>query len=132
MFKLFIQEDRSDVYAALLHEAPMAYVSSISWVEFHSALRLRVAQKHLTPQDRDVVLHRFARDWETFIHVELKDAVLHQAAKFVTKHSLKALDSIQLASAVEVSDALGESVAFLTADRRLEAAARREKLSTLA
>ena len=131
VFKLYIQEERSDVYAALLQESPLIYVSSLSWVEFHSALRLRVAQKHLTLRDREEVLHRFTQDWKTFLQVELKESVVHQAAQFVTKHSLKALDAIQLASAVEVSEVLGDPVAFLTADRQLDSAARREKLSTL-
>jgi len=60
----------------------------------------------------------------------VSEKILVHASKLVAKHALRTLDSIQLASALDISTLLEEPLAFLTADHRLEAAARRENLTT--
>ena len=130
LFKLFVREELSEQYLSLLKEDPSVHVSHISWVEFHSALRRRMDLKELTFAQRNEALQRFKRDWNSYSKIRVEEAVLESAARLVTAHSLKTLDSIQLASALELSAQLEEPLMFLTADLTLQAAARREKLRT--
>ncbi len=86
--------------------------------------------KELSAEQRDDILQRFKKDWNRYGKVRVDENVLESAARLVSAHSLKTLDSIQLASALDIRDHLEEPILFLSADKRLENAARLEKLST--
>ena len=113
LFKLFVHEDQSDHYLSLLEDVPSIFVSAISWVEFHSALRKRLHSKELSRKQRDDILGRFKIDWDSYSKVKVDDSVLDSAANLVGIHALKTLDSIQLASAIEVSMEVTEPFVFL-------------------
>ena len=130
LFKLFVHEDLSEYYLSVLQDDPSICVSSLSWVEFHSALRRRAHSKGLSKGQRDGILERFKKDWNAYVKVRVSDAVLESAARLVEIHSLKTLDSIQLACALDMAAGFQEPLAFLTADHALQTAARAEKLQT--
>src|SRR6266700_4627370 len=127
LFKLFVQEELSEKYLTVLEEVTSIHVSSLSWVEFHSALRRKMDTKEISAKERDHVLGSFKKDWKNYLKVHISETVLESAADLVSAHSLKSLDAIQLASALHIHNQLEEPVVFLTADRSLQAAAQREK-----
>ncbi len=130
LFKLFVKEEHSHEYLEAMQEADSIYVSAVTWVEFHSALRMCVSRKTMTPHQRNETLELFKKDWKNYIKVHVNEDVLNSAAQLVPLHSLKTLDAIQLASALSIRVDREEPMAFLTADESLEVAARREKLVT--
>jgi hypothetical protein len=76
------------------------------------------------------------QEWDFLVHLEaeylvavVNTARLVEARALVKRHSLRTLDAIQLACAVDTARVLGESLTFVSADRRLLAAAAAEGFS---
>src|SRR4051812_10232485 len=113
LFKLFVQEDHSERYLALLQDEPTLYVSQVAWVEFHSALRKQLAMKGLSTPQCGQILEQLKKDWKTYLKVRMDDETLEAAASLVNAHSLRTLDAIQLASALSVRPYLDEPLIFL-------------------
>jgi len=75
--------------------------------------------------------NRFLADCERqYISIALDTQILTWARHLVTVHVLRALDALQLASAIEVALALATSLIFVASDHKLLNAARNEGLMT--
>jgi predicted nucleic acid-binding protein len=85
---------------------------------------LRDICKHITYQLRTTLKANFLSHVETeYLSVPLDNRTLTLAGDLVDKHPLRALDAIQLASAIRATRMLGEAMTFVSADRNLLAAA---------
>ena len=74
---------------------------------------------------------RFLADFETeYLSIPLENIVLSRARDLLTRYPLRSLDAIQLASALEAVNALGEPLIFLSGDHNLLAAAAAENFHT--
>ena len=104
-------------------------VSAIARVEVVSAIN-RVAREQGNLAAGEVLLAAFTADWRSrpdepggLLRVRLGDEVLEQAAELTGRHLLRALDAIQLASALAARAASTDVDRFVTYDERLAHAA---------
>lgn len=106
-------------------------ICDLTAVEVFSTLARRQREGTLTASDVNILQTRFLADFSReYLSVKLEDAVLSYARTLLNRYSLRSLDAIQLASAVEASVILGESMTFLSADKSLLAAAIGEGFAT--
>lgn len=130
LLKLYLDEEDSGMARSVLESDAEIAAASITHVEMHSALSRRHREGTLSQGNLEKILHAFEADWFHFGKVPPDPVVLRKAAKICLLHPLRSLDAIQLSSALAISEDRQEPFVFLTADKRLEAAARREKLAT--
>jgi predicted nucleic acid-binding protein len=107
-------------------------VSRFASIEVASAFSRKVREGGLRPDERVEIWHLFAAHWRDHYQVvALLDEVYVQAENLVTQHPLRAIDALQLASALLIVRRLPrQGLQFWTADRQQAAAARGEGLST--
>ena len=110
-------------------------VARISWAELLSALARLQREYALSPADINDALTTLSYDWATqYQVVEIDAAVINLAGELLFDHPLRAYDSVQLASALQLRPAFADapegSYVFLAADERLLSAARAEGLAT--
>lgn len=92
-------------------------ISAVLPVEVRSALRRRMADKTLDAKRVPSILKRFAADRPYWTVIEVSSDVLAAAESLSGIHSLRALDSIHVASAKLFRDRTGsESFTFISAD----------------
>lgn len=111
-------------------------ISQIAPVEVLSGVMRRTREGLLserTAREARLIIDRHAsQEYEV---VALTDDVVRRAEDLLERHTLRASDAIQLASALQSSDRLdivaSGALAFVSADTRLLAAAEREGLMTV-
>lgn len=128
--KLYVAEEDSETIHSLVQSDVDVAVSSVSYVEMHSALARRWREGSIKSRDLARVTGAFEADWFQFSKIHVDDDILRKAGKLCLKHPLRSLDAIQLAAALFVSQNREEPFVFLTYDERLKAAARQEKLQS--
>ena len=104
-----------------------------SWTPVECLSALRRLQREGRLGVADVRLGRARLDDLRSVWSEVGDhgAVATRAERCLLAHALTAADAGQLAAALVMSERLGRSVPFVTLDRRLAEAARREGLTVL-
>lgn len=106
-------------------------VCDLTAVEVFSTLARRQREGTVTPANVLILQSRFLFDFEhEYLSVVLEDAVLSRARDLLNRYPLRSLDSIQLASALEAVNALGEPIIFISADKNLLAAAAGDGFNT--
>jgi predicted nucleic acid-binding protein len=122
---LLITEPQSEAMRAALAEDPMIVTAAVTPIEITGALwrrrhrgELSVAAHH----DAEVAFANLSRRWR---EVALSVLVTEAALRVLTRHLLRSLDAIQLASAI-VAAGNPQHLPFVTLDKRLEAIARAE------
>jgi len=113
-----------------LLDGGIAATSRLSEVEIASALARRCREGAFAPDERDRALVALHRDFAALFVVELTSEVVARAASLLTRLELRATDSVQLASCLELRDRLRVPCLFVCSDARLLAAARQEGLAT--
>ena len=88
----------------------------------------RAREGAITREDRDRALEALGDDLAAMLVVELTPDVVARAQDLVQRHPLRAGDVVQLASCLQLRDALDEPVSLLAFDDRLTAAARKERV----
>lgn len=106
-------------------------IARIAPVEMFSLLARREREGSITPGARvglgnDFLIH--VRN--EYLTVPLDDRVLDEARELTSRYPLRALDAIQLASALAATKTLNTAPTFISADRNLLAAASAEGLNT--
>ena len=130
LVKNYIQEPGSARVRKLL--GTYEFVSSaIAPIELHSAVRRRYRQGEITRQHYAAILARVKQDRDFWQLVEPVPQVLAKAEELVVAYNVRPLDAVHLASAVDIQDAIGIPLPFITADKRQLAAARECKLETI-
>lgn len=114
-------------------------VSDVARVEVTSALWIKVRRGELASEDAVLIEGWFATDWHgdgehppRFAAVPASPAILESAVALVSRHALRALDAIQLASALAVREADPDLQTFLGFDARLNRAAAAEGFAVVA
>ena len=105
-------------------------LARLAAVELAAALNRRVREGTLTRQGRDRRWRAFGIHWlNQYEVVEATDRIYRAAEPLVFRYPLRALDALQLASAVAAAAGIaGASFQFWTADRQQADAARGEGL----
>ena len=110
----------------LLEDDPQLLVWWGTPVEIVCALARREREGHLTADQTAAAieaLHTIAAGWQEIVP---SDSVRRTAERLLRVHPLRSADSLQLAAAIVAADHDPASLAFVSLDERLNAAARRE------
>lgn len=128
---LVADERGRDPLMALLEDDPELLVWWGTPVEIVSALARRERDGQLTADQTAAaigVLHTLSTAWQEIVP---SDAIQRIAERLLRTHPLRATDSLQLAAAIVAADHDPASLAIVSLDERLNAAARREGFAVL-
>jgi len=115
-----------------LRGARKVVCSRLTLIECQRAVRRAAAESRMSEADLGdlrAVLAQAAARWAV---VELSRDVAERAAARFPVEPVRTLDAVHLASAIDIQDAMGIPLPFITADERQLAAARDCKLETIA
>jgi uncharacterized protein len=99
-------------------------ISRLITVEMIAGLARRQRERSISAKDFTALRGRFISDADKFYTlIGLRVHVLNAARDLIPRHSLRTLDAIQLASALDARKTLGTAITFVSADHRLLPAA---------
>jgi predicted nucleic acid-binding protein len=131
--KLFVTEPGSPKIISLVEglEDRLKSTSVLALVEVRSAIRRRQFAGDTLQADADFAVLGLRDESRRMIQYPVSTAILELAGMLVDKHNLRALDSVQLATAMIAADALepSDNLRFAVSDLRLLKAARAEGLT---
>jgi len=106
------------------------FVSVIAAVEVRSALRRRQRAGDIDAASADLAIGSLIHETGRIVEHPITAPTLAEASGIIDRNSLRALDSIQLASALVAKAALtrDDNLRFVASDQRLLEAAEREGL----
>lgn len=128
LLKLYVAEAGQEIVVERLRSGDQIATALITYVEMFAALARLEKERRVTAAGFAMLGEQLEANWASYWTVELTRSVARRAAMLARRHGLRGYDAVQLASALELrgSDA---KVEFLSFDARLNAGARREKLS---
>jgi predicted nucleic acid-binding protein len=129
---LIIDEPGRVPLLELLEADPVMVVWWGTPVEVISAVSRREREGALDAAVAAAAIDRMRRIERACYQVTPSDAVRNRAQRLLRVHPLRAADSLQLAAALTVAGDEPASIRFVTLDRRLLDAARREGLNVAA
>ncbi len=130
LVKLYVDEPGSAEVRKQVDQAEIVTASVVAYPEARAALARRRRERSLT-----VTAHRRAReafhaDWPRILALDVSFPLARSAGDLAERHRLRGFDALHLASFLRIAQEFpGERVAFSSADRVLERAARRAALS---
>jgi predicted nucleic acid-binding protein len=130
LVKRYINEDGSETVEALSETATL-FTSRLSQVEVASAVQRQTREGVITKDAGDIALSDFAKDWNKISVIELTATVCDLAQSLIRRHSLRAGDAVQLASALNATVGVETPLEFVGFDGRLSQAAKDEGLTVL-
>jgi predicted nucleic acid-binding protein len=131
LIKRFVNEKGSPLVQSLVGERGPVATAKIAYAEIFAGFARKLRKGHLPRNLHALACRQFERDWQSYLRVELQDDILFLARDLVQRHPLRGFDSVHLASALSLKNALGEEITFAAADGRLLRAAEAEKLEPL-
>jgi predicted nucleic acid-binding protein len=131
LIKRFVNEKGSPLVQSLVGERGPVATAKIAYAEIFAGFARKLREGHLPRNLHALACRQFERDWQSYLRVELQDDILFLARDLVQRHPLRGFDSVHLASALSLKNALGEEITFAAADGRLLRAAEAEKLEPL-
>lgn len=106
-------------------------ISELTFVEMRSLLARRVREGVLTTVDAKALRNDFLLHTKNeYLIVLMETNVLNQASQLVDQYTLRTLDTIQLASAIQAVTVLAQPMTFISGDKNLLAAAAAEGFIT--
>lgn len=120
LVKRYAPEDGSEVVDSLI-EASESHVvlTSLAVLEATSAVRRKYNRGFLTEEDVDALLATFYREaLSAFEIVSMDEVAMAMSFDLILEHDLRTLDSVQLSSALVLSDSFDEFV-FVCSDTEL-------------
>ncbi len=132
LFKLYHQESGTKELEGvfLQNKVTHIYLSEITKVEFTSTVWKKVRTKDITPEQAEVTLELFERDFDKFNFVTTNSLILEQARYLTSKYGidgLRTLDSIQLSTCVSLAKQVD---VFFSADKLMKVFIESENLQT--
>ena len=124
LVKLYVREAHSAEMLALARKSPQWLCHQLGYVEVRAALAAAERLERISAQARSQAVVRFVKDWRHISQVQLDDALLERAAELAEGFGLRGYDSVHLAAANRIRDAVGEQLVFASFDERLNRAAR--------
>lgn len=126
LVKLYIDEPGSKDVQRLVEEAELVATSVVAYAEARAALARRRREKYLKPAGYRLAKTALDADWDSILTLEVAEALAKNAGALAERHRLRGFDALHLASyLLIVREFAGEKVRFSSADRTLDAAARR-------
>ncbi len=128
LVKIYVEETESDRVREKAHQAEGLATSRIAYAEVRAAVARKLREHGLSRKGYRSVVEDLNRDWEDYFLVDLSDALVKFAGTLAERHALRGADAIHLASALTLSERVGENIFFSCFDDRLGRAARVEGL----
>jgi predicted nucleic acid-binding protein len=119
LVKLLVDEDGSELAAALWDGCDVAVSSRLAYPEVRAALAVAGRDRRLDQAAQDQAEQAWERYWSATRPVELTEPVAEQAGRLAAKYALRGTDAIHLASAL----AIGGEQLFAVWDGRLRTSA---------
>jgi predicted nucleic acid-binding protein len=109
-------------------------ISQLTVIEVAAAIEKRRRMKEISQRHRARTLARFGMDYrQRYAIVRLSDSIIELAVDLTSRHSLRAYDAVQLATALRLDQMLQDNrlspLTFVSADEMLCDAARAEGVS---
>ena len=123
LIKLYVEELESEYMQRYVADVKCLAVSRIAWAEAFAtfARRLREApDDELSLKQAKLALRQ---NWQDYFVLDVSQAIVEQAGMFAEDFGLRGYDSVQLATALTLQQALGQKIAFACFDKRLNQAA---------
>lgn len=128
LVKRYLVETDSPAIEALWNEATRAVASEILYAEMAATFARKKREVPADGESIEQAQNLFRSEWLSMRRVPVNDTVHQRVDELVTSYALRGADAIHLASALVVSGALEQPIAFACADAKLVAAARAEGL----
>ncbi|MFI5139820.1 MAG: type II toxin-antitoxin system VapC family toxin [Sphingobacteriales bacterium] len=115
LIKLYHNEEGTDKLDKIFTDNVITeiFISEIAKTEFFSAIYKKRRTKELLLQRANDILNAFTSDEGTYTFVLIKSAIINASQKLIEKHGvagLRALDSIQLASACSIGNLIDMAI----------------------
>jgi len=130
LLKRYFKEPHSNELLSKWKEATHIVTSSVAYAETIASLCRKKREVELSSKVFNKLVNSFHLDWETFIRVEVNDALNETIHKVVAKHPLRGFDAIHLASAIITHERINEAFLFACFDQKLINGAQMEGLAT--
>jgi predicted nucleic acid-binding protein len=106
-------------------------VSVLAAIEVRSAIRRRRLAGDIEAADEDLAISTLVQETGRIVEHPISSSIIAEATGLVDRHGLRALDSIQLASAIVARVLLdrNDSMTFAASDFKLLEAAKKEGFS---
>jgi predicted nucleic acid-binding protein len=134
--KLYIEEAGSGwLEGVVVHSKPdQLFISALAGIEVLSALTRRFRANDIPEQDYQIVRDEFLMDYQNlFTQISITSKILSDAMILISKYYLRAYDSLQLATAIELQEiippGMNQEVTFICADKQLLDIAQKEGLN---
>lgn len=123
---LLLTDTHSPLAAQSLGDDPDITTWWATFVECQSAIWNNERRGMIPTVDAEAAQQRLLTMRKLWIEIPPSERIRSIACRFLRVHDLRAADALQLAAAYEAAEERPEDLAFVTNDRRLMAAARRE------
>ena len=123
LVKVYLKEEFSDIVREEFLLANTIGISSIGYVEFHSALSRLFRENQLNEIQLNKIKLSFEEHWRNFMIIDLEDSIIKKASELIYKTELRAFDSIHLASAEFIKNNIDDNLIFGCFDKRLMSSA---------
>jgi predicted nucleic acid-binding protein len=122
--KLFLREQGSENATQLVESTAQSDLvcSALAALEIRSAIQRKALFHEISPALSVQALRFLEEEMERWIVIPINQPVLALAAQAIDQHFLRALDAVQLGTALSMPDRR-DSITFVTADTRLLAVA---------
>lgn len=114
--KLVVEEEGSDLAAALWDGADAAVSSRLAYPEVRAALAAAGRDRRLDAQEQRQAESAWAEYWASTRPVELTETVTSHAGRLAAEHALRGADAVHLARALAVG---ADALLFAAWDQRL-------------
>jgi predicted nucleic acid-binding protein len=128
LVKLYVEEAGTSAVVGRIQQAEAVATALISYAEARAALARHRREGALSAADLRHAVRELDREWGTYNVIGLTDSLVQSAGALAERHALRGYDAVQLAAALDLR-ASRVSVEFCAFDRRLNHAARRERLA---
>jgi predicted nucleic acid-binding protein len=130
LVKRYFLEPYSDDIIFRWKSAAQIVTSFVAYAETMASLYRKKRETSLEDTLIRKIADAFQRDWESFIRVEVNDALNGYIDHVVKRYPLRGFDAIHLASAMVIHERFPEDFVFACFDDSLGRAARLEGLET--
>lgn len=131
LIKKYVSELGSSYVVGLWNECETVATSVVAFSEAMAAFHRRMRESPSSEPVIESAIRSFRREWQDLARVAVSDDVNTRIEPLVRRHPLRGFDAIHLASALVLRGGRGTDFAFVCADERLAAAAKREGLALL-
>ena len=128
LVKLYVEEDESSKVYALVKFSEVTATSLVAYAEARAAFARRFREKAFTLEEHNRIKKFFIKDWSSYLVLSVTENTIRLAGDLAEKHALRGFDSIHLASALTLRQALSSSIVFSCFDDKLQKASERENL----